>query len=224
MHLASESQYLNLVHFSARLTTEPEYEDLLANLLIEYEKRWPSRPIDLMGAQDVGDKTELHHFRMDLEEERNEKHIDVQMDYFLVEKSNIRAKGKAQRGRDMRAVQRILEFLESSKTESHFHCNVDWEFPRSLYSTLISLPLMRLNMSGVHFDKISGVRLSGVGPNRNVILDQTLDESATTVNAFFNFYNLWGPQIIQRVFQEGESLIEPLIFENPQESTDAPQN
>ena len=221
MNPALDRQYLGVAHFDARLILEPGDDGALSNILVEYEKRWPSRRIDLFGPQEVGTKTELHHLIMELE---NEKQIGVHMDYHLLETSRIGAKGRAQRRRDINAVHRILSFLESRSIESHFRCDVDWEFPTSGFSTLVSLPLMRLNTPGGHFDKISGVRLSGVTPNQNVILDQTLDESATTVDSYFTLHNLWSREIFQRILQESESLIEDLIFEEPQESTNEPQD
>lgn len=92
MNPALDRQYLGAAHFDARLILEPGDDGALSNILVEYEKRWPSRRIDLFGPQEVGTKTELHHLIMELE---NEKQIGVHMDYHLLETSRIGAKGRA---------------------------------------------------------------------------------------------------------------------------------
>ena len=223
MNVTPDKQYLSSANLSVRLVIEPEYESNLTNLLVEWEKRWPRRPIDLLGAEAVESNVDFYHLTMEFEDGGDQQIIEVKLDYFQAQKGTIRVRRRAQRERDLRGVHGILEFLESSRIESHFHCHVDWEFPRNRFSTMISLPLMRINIPGVPFNMISGVRLSTMKQDQNVILDQTLDETATSVNCSFSFHSLWSRQIVQRVLQESRSIIDSLIIEDPLENTNDPQ-
>ena len=212
------SRLLLRLYVGALLPMSKPVLERIGQGLAEHEKRWPKRPIDLLGASEHEGNVLTHHLTISLEERDDQKHLDVDMEIIQHFGGSIRTRRASRLTRDFDAIQRILALIGTIDQESHLHCQIRWAFPKDRFETLVRLPLMRFDVPSIPFVQVSGVRLT-TSSDDDVILD-LLDDESIDVTASFTFDDFFSMTTAQNVLRSGEDLIRPLVIEQKKGDSD----
>ena len=120
----SDLRFLLRLHFGARLPMSNDVYERIGQGLVEYEKRWPRRPVDLLGAAEHDGNVLIYHLTMALEEEDEEKYIDADMEIIQHFGESIRSRRTARLTREFDAIQGILSLIGSIGHQNHLHCQM----------------------------------------------------------------------------------------------------
>ena len=215
--MAEFPPYLENVSFGAVLRPSKQRFKKLAQLLTTHEPRWPRRPADLYGA-DVRDKTMwLAHLLIEEAPARDEFNAGFSAD-FQWSVHELRRKPTA---KQMDRYSRDLETLESTQSSfyeipksAHWHCRVQWRFPREAATLSIPLPFIKgASIWGV-LDQVTGVRFtSTVDTFAAVIVDSDEQHDRILVSAEFAFWQRMTAHLLEAVVTRAKDLIIPVITE-----------
>lgn len=191
----------------------PVAEDLDVELK-EVVKRWPDRPIDVMGASESDGTVILCHMQMHYRDETEEKKtLDINLDCNKYEvEGGLPSAVRRRLTRALNSVSAIMAVLESHAADKHFHCTLGWRFPVDSVTPIIHLPLMQIPIPGTPFEQVSGVRLTSSTPDvfQYAVLDlESEDQLHLTIR--FEYHGSFSPSTIDTAIGRGEELRKSIV-------------
>ena len=177
-------------------------------------KRWPDRPVDLLGVDEIDGSTVLTHLQMRYRDEEDDKKIrDSDLDRVRHE-VEVGLSAGVRRGlrRKTNEIFSVLTAVQSLVTDKHLHCTLSWRFPIDSVNSVLSLPLMQVPIPGTPYEQISGVRLTSSPPNvfEYAVLD--LDgQDYLHLTIRFEYNGSLTQSGINTTIEKGEQLRESLV-------------
>lgn len=204
---------LEIVEISTTLRVSNDSQrDALHDRLIAIEKKWPKRPVDLLGGEATDDRLALTHLFLSVENRLGEvSKIELELNY---SQHPITTRIPARRRRKLQnedaSVKSTLSILEEFCEESHWHCTCHWTFNSNIVSTVIQLPLLRIPVPGTRMTEISGVRFTDPLKSEHVILD-LISTDSIHMAAYFAIQQSFSTDMINIVVARGEEIREAFI-------------
>ena len=209
-----DSRSLEVVEINTTLSllTQPEW-DALSDELVGIEKRWPRRPVDLLGGAATDDNLGLSHLQLSVEKRTGEgsTNLELELNYtqhHLAKRIPARRLRKLQD--DHASLNRTLSLLGEFSQEAHLHCTCHWNFSRDLISTVIQFPLLQIPVPGTRMTEINGVKFTDPLKSEYVVLD-LINSDNIHMAAYFAFHQGISSDIINTVVARGEVIREAFI-------------
>ncbi len=205
---------LEVVEITTTLSVStPSEWHALSDRLVQMEKRWPKRPIDLLGGEATDDNLGLSHLHLSVEKRAGEdsEHLELELNYsqhHLAKRIPARRLRKMQN--DDASFRSTLSVLGDFSQDSHLHCTCHWTFNPNLISTVIQFPLLQIPVPGTRMTEINGVKFTDPRKSEYVILDLVSSDNIHMA-AYFAFHQAINADIINTVVARGEVIREAFI-------------
>lgn len=207
-------QFLKSVEIGLTSRVSPSGEETLDTALKGFQRGWPKRRVDLIGAEESDGWLILSHLHVAYSEDADDEKllaIDLDCNKYDVE-DRLAPNARRRLTRGIRKIREALELLEPHTIDKHFHCTLGWRFPADEITSAIHLPLLQISIPGTPFEQVSGVRLTGApsSPFEYAILDlEGQDNLQLTIR--FQYYDSLSPATIDTVVRKGEEIREHIV-------------
>ena len=181
----------------------------LAEGLVRYQKSWPRRDLDMLGANSVGSELVLSHLRVSYHDYPSEAgHVALSLDYRRQE--SIGGALKSKRGSlqsKYRVIEAIMQVIHGLSVECDIHCTLSWQFSAETVSPIVQLPMLRVSVPGTSFGQISGVRFtpSDADEHQYVVID-LIDKNTLHLSSHFVLSGILSDDILKKAIEYGTHL------------------
>ena len=206
-------RFLKVVRIRTTLAIRRNLEEPDASLA-NIQRRWPRRPIDLLGGLVRDEVMLLTHLAVgepDEEEDTDRLGVDL-----ILSQHPLSERIPSRRKRGMEAtrhsIERVLAILQDFASPSHFHCRFSWTYSQDEVTPIIQLPILRMDIPGTPFRQISGVRLSDPRDEslEYAILDLEPD-GRLLLSVDLAFGETISPNIVDIAMERGDGVQKALI-------------
>ncbi|MCH8988618.1 MAG: hypothetical protein IIA92_07410 [Chloroflexi bacterium] len=206
---------------SARVALQARQISRIDKELQQIESKWPNKPVDLLGGQEVDGNVRTRHLYVERTEDDERNFLEFELAFFQDIDARIPSRRKARNRRDSDAIDATLASFNRISNKIHIHCRqLTWLFPAGGFNTIITLPFMTLSLPDFPFDQISGVRFNSSSEQQSIILDR-LGDGTLVVTAAFAYYDVIVPNLVEKSLEFAKTLIGPLVTERQEHDSDA---
>ena len=206
MLVTSQDRSLDFVDVHASFDVSEEAQASLIGVLAEYQKGWPKRGLDILGAEVSGDEPLSSHLQINHYKYPDPAgHIHLELELRKRESLKDVTSRRRKRLEDRAlSITMALKGIERLSIQCDIHCTIAWRFLTESVSPIVQLPLLKMDIPGTSFGQVSGIRFTfpSEDPHEYVALD-LIGEKELRLLSHFVFSESLSADVLDRVLEKG---------------------